>query len=65
MAGVKAGVGGEAYAGFGVMGPHRRCRTDTEGEATRALRVGSGGLVPQQRGGVNSRTPAGRLLGQL
>lgn len=59
MAGVVAGEGGKAYCGLGLMGLHRRCRADAEGEAIRDPQA------RQQRVGKDSRTPSGRLLGQL
>lgn len=64
VAGVVAGEGSKAYCGFGLMGLHRRCRADTEGEAIRDPQAGQR-RAEQQRGGEDSRTPSGRLLGQL
>lgn len=45
------------------MGLHRRFRADTEGETIRAPQTGQWTL--QQWAGADSRTPSGRLLGQL
>lgn len=58
-----AGVGGKGSCDLGVMGLHRRCRVDTEGETIRDPQTGQWTL--QQWAGADSRTPSGRLLGQL